>query len=116
MKQMKVIMILRRRAVPGTITNVVFHRDFLGAHRYTTGGGTVRPAGGVLRTAIVCRGQPRGGTALSPPVCRHTYPVKKKKVGEVLNSRASPALFYALIQGQSDNRSQWRKAGDMDGS
>ena len=26
----------------------VFHRDFLGAHRYTTGGGTARPAGGVL--------------------------------------------------------------------
>ncbi len=24
----------------------VLHRDFLGAHRYTTGGGTARPAGG----------------------------------------------------------------------
>jgi len=29
----------------------VFHRVFLGAHRYTTIGGTARPAGGVLRTA-----------------------------------------------------------------
>ena len=29
----------------------VFHRDFLGAHRYTTRGGTVRSAEGVLRTA-----------------------------------------------------------------
>lgn len=40
----------------------VFHRDFLGAHRYTTRGGTARPAGGVLRTTVVCRGQPRGDT------------------------------------------------------
>ena len=116
MKQMKVIMIPRRRAVPGTITNVVFHRDFLGAHRYTTGGGTVRPAGGDLRTAVVCRGQPRGEAVLSPPVCRHTYPIKKKKVGEVLNSRASPALFFTLTQGRSVIRSQRRKAGDVDGS
>ena len=29
----------------------VRHRDFLGAHRYTTRGGTVRSAEGVLRTA-----------------------------------------------------------------
>ena len=92
----------------------VFHRDFLGAHRYTTGGGTVRPAGSVLRTAVVCRGQPRGDATLSPPVCRHTYPAKKKKVGEVLNSRASPALFFALTKGWTGIRSQWRKAGDMD--
>ena len=34
--------------------------SFLGAHRYTTFGGTVRPAGGVRRTAVVCRGQPKG--------------------------------------------------------
>ena len=29
----------------------VFHRVFLGAHRYTTKGSTARPAGSVLRTA-----------------------------------------------------------------
>ena len=29
----------------------VRHRDFLGAHRYTTRGGTVRSAEGVLQTA-----------------------------------------------------------------
>ena len=51
--------------------NKVFHRDFLGAHRYTTGGGTARSAEGVLRTAVVCRGQPRGDAALSPPVLSH---------------------------------------------
>ena len=52
----------------------VFHRDFLGAHRYTTArGGIVRPAGGVLRTAVVCRGQPRGDTTF-PLRCFRTYP------------------------------------------
>lgn len=34
-----------------TKTDHVFHPDFLGAHRYTTRGGTVRSAEGVLRTA-----------------------------------------------------------------
>lgn len=43
----------------------VFHRDFLGAHRYTTGGGIVRPAGGVLRTTLPAS-QSRGGTYSSP--------------------------------------------------
>ncbi len=31
--------------------DTVSHRGFLGAHRYTTGGGIVRPAGGVLPEA-----------------------------------------------------------------
>lgn len=50
----------------------VFHRDFLGAHRYTTAsGGIVRPAGGVLRTAVVYLRQPRGDDPLR---CLRTYP------------------------------------------
>ena len=52
----------------------VFHRDFLGVHRYTTRGGTVCPAGGVLGTAVVCHGQPRGEATLSLRCARHTYP------------------------------------------
>ena len=35
----------------GTEMYKVLHRDFLGAHRYTTIGGTARSAEGVLRTA-----------------------------------------------------------------
>ena len=53
--------------------NKVSHRDLLGAHRYTTIGGTVRSAEGVPRTAVVCRGQPRGDAAL-PLRCLRTYP------------------------------------------
>ena len=67
----------------------VFHRDFLGAHRYTTGGGTARPAGGVLRTAVVCRGQPRGDTTF-PLRCLRTYPYVYFPLGKALKSRASP--------------------------
>ena len=46
----------------------VIHRVFLGAHRYTPIGGTVRPAGGVLQTAVVCLQQPTGEVAL-PLAC-----------------------------------------------
>ena len=52
----------------------VFHRDFLGAHRYTTRGGTVRLAGGVLGTAVVFHGQPREEATLSLRCARHNYP------------------------------------------
>ena len=57
------------RAKPDT----VFHRDFLGAHRYTTRGGTARPAGGVLRTALPAP-QSRGDAPLPLRCARHTYP------------------------------------------
>ena len=43
----------------------VLHPDFLGAHRYTTAsGGIVRPAGGVLRTAVACLRQSKGEATL----------------------------------------------------
>ena len=43
----------------------ILHRDFLGAHRYTTAsGGIVRPAGGVLRTAVACLRQSKGEATL----------------------------------------------------
>ncbi len=107
----------------------VFHRDFLGAHRYTTGGGTARPAGGsplrfgrckadvprtscTLRTAVVCRGQPRGDTTFSPLRsgrrktevlrtscafrCFHTYPYVYFALGKALKSRASPGTKSVL--------------------
>ena len=73
----------------------VFHRDFLGAHRYTTGGGTARPAGGVLRTAVVCRGQPRGDTTF-PLRCFRTYPYVYFALGKALKSRASPGTKSVL--------------------
>ena len=71
----------------------VFHRDFLGAHRYTTGGGTARPAGGVLRTAVVCRGQPRGDTTF-PLRCLRTYPYVYFPLGKALKSRAELKTIY----------------------
>jgi len=47
----------------------VFHRDFLGAHRYTTRGGTVRPAdSGCLPRAA------KRGSYTSPPVCKAQLP------------------------------------------
>ena len=69
----------------------VFHRDFLGAHRYTTIGGTARPAGGVLRTAVVCRGQPRGDATLPLRCARHTYPYVYFALVKALKGRASPS-------------------------
>ncbi len=67
----------------------VFHRDFLGAHRYTTRGGAARPAGGVLRTALVCRWQSRGDATL-PLRCLRTYPCVYFSFDEPLKDRASP--------------------------
>ena len=69
--------------------NTSFPPNFLGAHRYTTRGGTARPAGGVLRTAVVCRGQPKGDATL-PLRCLRTYPCVYFSLGEALKSRASP--------------------------
>ena len=68
--------------------NKVFHRDFLGAHRYTTIGGTVRSAEGGLRFASVgakqrspgphapadsscLPGAAKRGCCASPPVLSH---------------------------------------------
>ena len=89
MRPKVMILIPKSRAVPRGIPAQVFHRDFLGAHRYTTGGGTARPAGGVLRTAVVCRGQPRGDTTF-PLRCFRTYPYVYFPLGKALKSRASP--------------------------
>lgn len=73
----------------------VFHRDFLGAHRYTTRGGTARPAGGVLRTAVVCHGQPKGEATLPLRCAGHTYPIVYFASDEALKSRASPSTKSA---------------------
>jgi len=92
------MMIMRSRArmIPRAKMRKVFHRDFLGAHRYTTRGGTARPAGGVLRTAVVCHGQPRGEATLPLRCARHTYPIVYFASDEALKSRASPSTKSAL--------------------
>ena len=46
----------------------VFHRDFLGAHRYTTGGGTARPAGGVL-PSYKTKQTDEAGNAIYKDIC-----------------------------------------------
>jgi len=51
----------------------VFSPNLLGAHRYTIFDGIVRPAGGVLRTALPAS-QSRGGTYSSPSGACGTYP------------------------------------------
>ena len=88
-------MIPKKVTMPRAEKPKVFHRDFLGAHRYTTRGGTARPAGGVLRTAVVCRGQPRGDTT-SPLRCLRTYPYVYFVLGKALKSRASPGAKSVL--------------------
>ena len=93
MKSMK--MSPKKMAERSATERSVFHRDFLGAHRYTTGGGTARPAGGVLRTAVVCRGQPRGDTTF-PLRCLRTYPYVYFALGKALKSRASPGTKSVL--------------------
>ncbi len=95
MKPKVMILIPKSRSVPRGIPAQVFHRDFLGAHRYTTRGGTARPAGGVLRTAVVCRGQPRGDTTF-PLRCFRTYPYVYFALGKALKSRASPGTKSVL--------------------
>ena len=74
----------------------VYHRDFLGAHRYTTIGDTVRSAEGVLQTAVVCRGQPRG-EAMPPLRCLRTYPDSYAVPGEIRKTRASPGTKSVLL-------------------
>ena len=74
----------------------VFHRDFLGAHRYTTAsGGIVRPAGGVLRTAVVCLRQPRGDDPLR---CLRTYPNIAIALKQGREPRPSFMIELALSQ------------------
>jgi hypothetical protein len=96
MKPKVMILMMKSRSVPRGIPAQVFHRDFLGAHRYTTRGGTARPAGGVLRTAVVCHGQPRGEATLPLRCARHTYPIVYFASDEALKSRASPSTKSAL--------------------
>ncbi len=96
MKPKVMILMMKSRSVPRGIPAQVFHRDFLGAHRYTTGGGIVRPAGGALRAAVVCRGQPRGDTTFPLRCAWHTYPYVYFALGEALKSRASPGTKSVL--------------------
>jgi len=75
----------------------VLHPDFLGAHRYTTAsGGIVRPAGGVLRTAVACLQQSKGEATLPLRCAGHTYPIVNFASDEALKSRASPSTKSAL--------------------
>ena len=75
----------------------VLHPDFLGAHRYTTAsGGIVRPAGGVLRTAVACLRQSKGEATLPLRRAGHTYPFVYFASDEALKSRASPSTKSAL--------------------
>ncbi len=65
-----------------------FHRDILGAHRYTTRGGMCvlrRP----LHGAVVCRGQPKGEATLPLRCVRHTYPFVNFASADTLKDRAS---------------------------
>jgi len=74
----------------------IFHRDFLGAHRYTTAsGGIVRPAGGVLRTALSAT-QPRGDATLPLRLAPLTYPFVYFAYGKALKCRASPSTKSAV--------------------
>ena len=75
----------------------VLHPDFLGAHRYTTAsGGIVRPAGGVLRTAVACLRQSKGEATLPLRRAGHAYPTQYFASDEALKSRASPSTKSAL--------------------
>ena len=87
----------------------ILHRDFLGAHRYTTAsGGIVRPAGGglrcrfgrcrtdihrmscTLRTALSAT-QSKGEATLPLRRAGHAYPFVYFASGKALKSRASPS-------------------------
>ena len=102
--------------MPRAIPKQVFHRDFLGAHRYTTRGGTARPAGGVLRTAIVCLRQPKGEATLPLRCARHTYPIVYFASDEALKCRASPSTKFALSHHQDRVLPQRQKARCRHGS
>ena len=95
----------------------VLHPDFLGAHRYTTArGGIVRPAGGVLRTAVACLRQSKGEATLPLRCAGHTYPIVNFVSDEALKSRASPSTKSALSHRQDRVLSQRQKARCRHGS
>ena len=82
------IMRSRARMIPRAKMRKVFHRDFLGAHRYTIASdGIVRSAESVLRTALSAP-QTKGGTYTSPFGACGTYPYC------VLAFRAYPKSGY----------------------
>ena len=107
--KLKVMILKPRRTVLRAIPKQVFHRDFLGEHRYTTRGGIARPAGDVLRTAVVCLRQPRGDATLPLRCARHTYPIVYFASDEALKSRASPSTKSALSHRQDRVLSQRQK-------
>ena len=79
----------------------VSHRDFLGAHRYTTASdGIVRPAGGVLRTAVACLRQSKGEATLPLRRVGHAYPIAFFAYNEALRSRALPSAKSVKCQCQ----------------
>ena len=91
----------------------ILHRDFLGAHRYTTAsGGIVRPAGGVLRTAVACLRQSKGEATLPLRRAEHAYPFVYFVDGKALKCRASPSTksdapyrqYRVLTQRQKERR------------
>ena len=94
----------------------IFHRDFLGAHRYTTAsGGIVRPAGGVLRTALSAA-QPKGEATLPLRRAGHAYPFVYFVDGKALKSRASPSTKSAVSIRQYRVLAQRQKARCIYGS
>jgi len=77
-------------------SDTVFHPDFLGAHRYTTAsGGIVRPAGGILRTALSAL-QTKGEVTLPLRLAPLTYPFVYFAYGKTLKCRASPSTKSAV--------------------
>ena len=88
-QKMKNLM-LRKTESSGERITVFFHREILGAHRYTTRGGMCvlrRP----LHGAVVCRGQPKGEATLPLRCVRHTYPFAYFASADTLKDRASPS-------------------------
>ena len=82
------ILIFGKTKVPDERTAFSFHRDILGAHRYTTRGGMCvlrRP----LHGAVVCRGQPKGEATLPLRCVIHTYPFVNFAFADTLKDRAS---------------------------
>lgn len=83
-------LMLRKTESSGERITVFFHRDILGAHRYTTIGGMCvlrRP----LHGAVVCRGQPKGEATLPLRCVIHTYPFVNFASADTLKDRASPS-------------------------
>lgn len=74
----------------------IFHRDFLGAHNTTASGDIVRPAGGVLQTAIACLRQSKGEATLPLRLAPLTYPFVYFAYGKALKCRASPSAKSAV--------------------